>query len=346
MKPYYQDAWTQLFLGDCRQILPQLPREIVNSCVTSPPYFGLRNYGHDLQIGNERTLEEYLLNLELCFRLAADVMRDDATLWLNLGDSYARARGKGQHKPGDAGKQNYIIERSGRAANCCIPDGCKENDIIGVPWEMAFRLRSAGWHLRLDIIWEKPNVLPESVKNRPTKSHEYIFLLSKNYPYYYNQEATLEPVSPNTHMRLSQNLAKQIGSHRANGGGKTNGPMKAVGRKGMLGTPGIEKSNPSFESSVCLPVEARNKRSVWTVPTGEGLGDHTSTFPEELILPCVLAGCPPGGTVLDPFVGTGTTLAVAKRNGCKAIGIELDERSCEISAQRLSQSVLDFSEAK
>jgi DNA modification methylase len=300
----------------------------------------LRDYGHARQIGIEATLDDYIANLIACFSAVRDLLRNDGTLWLNLGDSYARA--KGQHKPGDCGKQDYIIQRGGRAANQVIPEGMKPKDLIGVPWAVAFALRSAGWWLRSDIIWHKPNVLPESVLDRPTKAHEYIFLLSKSERYYYNQEATLEPVSPNTHMRLSQNLAAQIGSHRANGGGKTNGPMKAAGRKGKLGVQGIERANESWESAVCMPVEARNKRTVWTVPTGEGLGDHTSTFPPELIKPCILAGSPPSGTVLDPFCGTGTTLMVAKQNHCRAIGIEIEEKYCEIAARRLSQEVLQF----
>lgn len=341
MRPYYEHAGITIYHGDAREVLPGVGSEYVSTCATSPPYFGLRNYGSDKQIGNESTLEEYLSALSACFSEVRRVLRDDGTLWLNLGDSYARAREKGQHKPGDCGKQNYIIERSGRAANQCIPDGMKPKDLIGIPWLAAFALRRAGWWLRCDIVWQKPNVLPESVTDRPTREHEYIFLLSKSERYYYNQEATLEPVSPNTHARLSQTIEKQIGSERANGGQKTNGNMKAVGRKLAAAGSGV-RSNESFSNSVCLQVEKRNKRTVWTVPTGEGLGEHTSTFPEELIRPCVLAGSPAGGVVLDPFCGTGTVLVVAKENGSRAIGIDVDEQSCEIAAKRLSQEVLQF----
>jgi DNA modification methylase len=220
-----------LYLGDALNILAGLPEKTVNTCVTSPPYFGLRDYGHEGQIGLEQTPDEYVAKLVEVFAQVRRVLRDDGTVWLNLGDSYARSPGKGQHKPGDAGKQNYIVERgNGRAAGMCVPNGLKEKDLIGIPWRVAFALQADGWYLRQDIIWHKPNPMPESVTDRCTKAHEYIFLLSKAPRYYYDQEAILEPTSPNTNMRLSQNLAAQIGSHRAHGGTKTNGPMKAVSR--------------------------------------------------------------------------------------------------------------------
>lgn len=338
MRPYYQEDGITIYHGDCREVLTALPVP-VDCCVTSPPYFGLRFYG-DSGIGNEASLSEYLEVLTDCIMAVHRQLSDTGTLWLNLGDSFAND-GKWGGETG--GKQSHLDDvnrkRVGREKRIT---GLKPKDLCGVPWRVALALQNAGWWLRLDIIWHKPNVLPESVTDRPTKSHEYIFLLSKSERYYYDQEATLEPVSVNTHMRLSQNLAEQIGSHRANGGGKTNGPMKAVGRKAAIGTPGIEKHNPSFDASVCMPVTARNKRSVWTVPTGEGLGDHTSTFPPALIFPCVLAGTPVAGIVLDPFCGTGTTLEVAKENGRRAIGIEIEEKYCEIAAKRLAQKVLNF----
>jgi DNA modification methylase len=339
MKPYYSEKGITIYHGDCRDVLALLPGPGPDCCVTSPPYFGLRFYG-DSGIGNESSLTQYVENLSACMMGVHERLADKGTLWLNIGDSFAND-GKWGGETG--GKQSHLDDvnrkRVGREKRVT---GQKPKDLCGVPWRIAFALQELGWWLRLDIIWHKPNVLPESVVDRPTKAHEYIFLLSKSQSYYYDQEVTLEPVSPNTHMRLSQNLAAQIGSARANGGNKTNGPMKAVGRKASIGTVGIEKHNPSFDAAVCLPVNARNKRSVWTVPTGEGLGDHTSTFPPALILPCVLAGTPPGGTVLDPFCGTGTTLAVAKENGCCAIGIEIEERYCEIAARRMAQEVLAF----
>lgn len=168
--------------------------------------------------------------------------------------------------------------------------GYKPKDLMGMPWRLALALQRDGWYLRQDIIWHKPNTMPESVRDRCTKSHEYVFLLTKSPRYFYDQIATLEPVSPNTHARLSQDLANQIGSHRANGGAKTNGPMKAVGRKASMGTPGVVKSNASFESTVVLQVSQRNKRSVWTVPSASFSEAHFATFPEALIVDMIKAG--------------------------------------------------------
>lgn len=338
MKPYYQHAGITIYCGDCREVLWTLPRGLVNCCVTSPPYFGLRFYG-ETGIGMEQTIGGYLESIGVAFKAIYAILRDDATLWLNLGDSYAND-GKCGGETG--GKQAYLDDanrqRVGRTKRVT---GLRPKNLCGVPWRVALALQDAGWNLRLDVIWHKPNVLPESVKDRPTRSHEYMFLMSKSEDYYYNQEATLEAVNLNTHARLSQNVEAQIGSERANGGQKTNGNMKAVGRKLACAGSG-NRSNESFSNAVCMQVEMRNKRSVWTVPTGEGLGDHTSTFPEDLIRPCILASCPHGGTVLDPFCGTGTTLAVAKHNHCRAIGIETEEKYCEIAAKRLSQEVFQF----
>ena len=338
MKPYYEHAGITIYHGDCREILPTLA---FDSCVTSPPYFGLRFYG-EKGIGMERCLAEYLEVVTSALMLVRDSISDSGVMWLNLGDCHAND-GKWGGETG--GKQVYLDEanrkRVGRGKRVT---GLKPKDLCGVPWRVALRLQELGWWLRLDCIWHKPNVLPESVKDRPTKAHEYVFLLSKAAQYYYDLEATLEPVSVNTHARLSQNVEAQIGSERANGGQKTNGNMKAVGRKLAPAGSGI-RSNESFSSAVCLKVEMRNKRSVWTVSTGVGLGDHTSTYPAELIRPCVLSATPAGGIVCDPFAGTGTTLLVAKQNNRRAIGIEIEERYCEIAAKRLSQEVFDFSPA-
>jgi len=244
----------------------------------------------------------------------------------------------------------------------------KPKDLCGIPWMLAFALRADGWYLRQDIIWHKPNPMPESVTDRCTKAHEYIFLMSKSQKYHYDQEATLEPTSPNTNARLSQKVEAQIGSERANGGQKTNGNMKAVGRSSWHGSEfhtgktgdhqlgrsqkdrklaeegsGI-KSNDSFSNAVCLLVEKRNKRSVWTVATESFSEAHFATFPTELIKPCILAGCPSGGTVLDPFAGSGTTMQVARSLHCKSIGIELNPEYIEIAKRRLRQDVLDFNQ--
>ena len=243
--------------------------------------------------------------------------------------------------------------------------GIKPKDLCGIPWMLAFALRADGWYLRQDIIWSKPNPMPESVTDRCTKAHEYIFLMSKRERYYFDQEAILEPVSANTHARLSQDLERQIGSERAHAGGKTNGNMKAVarsraswngskfdderdlkirpntGRKRAEVGSGI-KNNDSMAEALALQVDARNKRSVWNVNVQGFAEAHFATFPEELIKPCILAGCPAGGTVLDPFGGSGTTGLVARDNGCKAILIELNPDYIEIAKRRLSQEVLNF----
>jgi len=252
-------------------------------------------------------------------------------------------------------------DRRGKKQN-----GLKEKDLCGIPWMLAFALREDGWYLRQDIIWSKPNPMPESVTDRCTKAHEYIFLLSKSERYYYNQEAILEPVSPNTHARLAQDVEAQIGSERAHAGGKTNGNMKAVGRQPQpswngsdfssqrkreihpnigrkMAEPGSGiKNNDSFNDACCLRVEERNRRSVWTVTTQPFPEAHFATFPEDLIKPCILAGCPQGGTVLDPFGGSGTTGKVAKDLHCKAILVELSADYIEIAKRRLSQHVFDF----
>jgi DNA modification methylase len=318
--------------------LPALGENAFDSCVTSPPYFGLRWYG-DSGIGMENSLEAYMGGLIERLMAVRKGLSESGSMWLNLGDSYAND-GKWGGETG--GKQAYLDDatrkRVGRERRTT---GLKPKDICGVPWRAALALQDYGWWLRLDCIWNKPNVLPESVADRPTKCHEYVFLLSKSARYYYDINATLEPVSPNTHARLSQDVERQIGSERANGGQKFNGNMKAVGRKLAAAGSGV-RSNESFSNAVCMKVEMRNKRSVWTVPTGEGVGDHTSTFPPDLIRPLVLASTPAGGTVLDPFCGTGTTLLVAKEHNRRSIGIEVQEKYCELAAKRLAQEVFEF----
>jgi len=337
MKPYYSEDGITIYHGDCRDILLYLPPRTLHCCVTSPPYWGLRFYEGASDLGLESSPQEYISRMSWIFRQVYRSLVDGSTLWLNLGDSY----GSGTHAFRPPSKCSAVGGwRS--TANQLNRNGYPAKQLVGVPWRLAFALQERGWFLRQDIIWAKPNPMPESVTDRCTKAHEYIFLLAKGRKYFYDQEAILEPVSPNTHMRLSQNLAAQIGSYRANGGGKTNGPMKAVGRKAKNGAVGVEKHNASFDASVCMPVVERNKRSVWTIGTGEGLEMHTATFPEELVKPCVLAGCPVDGAVLDPFCGTGTTLKVAKELGRRAVGIEIEEKYCEIAAKRLGQKVLEF----
>lgn len=352
---------TKIIQGDCREVLKTLPDGSVDCCVTSPPYFNLRDYGVGGQIGLEQTPDAYVAELVAVFREVRRVLRDDGTLWLNLGDSYARQAGNdrnkitdGSFRTGRTGKSHLLF----RDGNNRPPEGLKEKDLIGIPWRVAFALQADGWYLRQDIIWHKPNPMPESVTDRCTKAHEYVFLLSKSERYYFDQESILEPCSPSTHVRLSQDVQNQIGSARVPG--KTNGNMKAVGRKSWKGSefhtgktaehqlgraqsdrtydPGADnKNNLSFDAAMSIMPEKRNKRSVWTVATQGYKGAHFATFPPALIAPMILAGCPVGGTVLDPFGGSGTTGEVSESLGRNSILIELNPDYIELQKKRTAQ---------
>jgi DNA modification methylase len=305
----------EILNGDCIEMMKTLPDRSVNCCVTSPPYFGLRDYGHEGQIGLEETPDAFVQKMVEVFREVNRVLRDDGTLWLNLGDSYA---GSGKGRNGDGSPNVDPLSKQATSAGTIIgkliksqtPD-CKPKDLIGIPWRVAFALQADGWYLRQDIIWHKPNPMPESVTDRCTKAHEYIFLLSKSARYFYDAEAIKEPSASSSIARLSQpNLESQVGSARVPG--KTNGNMKAVGG------------------------EMRNPRSVWTVNTQPYKGAHFATFPLNLIRPCILAGCPAGGTVLDPFGGSGTTGQVAMEEGRKSILCELNPEYVQLMNQRLN----------
>ncbi len=310
--------------GDCRETMQRWAASGVRAqmCVTSPPYFQLRDYGVEGQIGLEQTPEKYIAAMVEVFRCVRDVLADDGTLWLNIGDSYASG--------GRGGGGSFMKERGDKAwagrgdatGWRSPPAGIKHKDLIGIPWMLAFALRADGWYLRQEIIWHKPNPMPESVTDRCTKAHESLFLLAKKSTYYFNAEAILEPVSPNTHARLSQNVQAQIGSIRANGGAKTNGNMKAVGRKFDPGAG--NKNNERFDAAMAIMPNRRNKRSVWNVATRSYKGAHFATFPPALIEPCILAGSRPGDIVLDPFMGSGTTAAVALQHGRQYLGCELN----------------------
>lgn len=361
MTPYYQDNFTTLYQGDCRDVLKSLPDESVNCVVTSPPYWNLRDYKVDGQIGLEKSMFEHIEILVDVFREVKRVLRSDGTLWLNYGDAYAQG-GKAattEELEADATRakeKNYSTQAYAgyegwqRASGTAQKSGLKAKNLLGLPWRLAFALQDDGWILRSDIIWNKLNPLPESVVDRPTKTHEYLFLLAKSQRYYYNAEAILEDVSPNTHARISQNVAAQIGSARAHAGGKTNGNMKAVVRK-----PGVHpkaamnaegsRQNESFSSATVLKVEKRNKRTVWNVACKGYPDAHFATFPPDLIRPCILAGCPVGGVVLDPFAGSGTTLQVAMELQCKSVGIELSKDYCELIKKRFRQPSLLMAEA-
>jgi DNA modification methylase len=289
--------------GDCIQSLKSLPEGIVNTCVTSPPYYGLRDYGEQGQVGLEQTPEEYVQKLVEVFREVKRVLRDDGTLWLNLGDSYS---GSGKGPAGNLGKTHNEREMTHTHVSGKVPDGLKPKDLIGIPWMVAFALRNDGWYLRQDIIWHKPNPMPESVTDRCTKSHEYIFLLSKSKTYYYDAESIKEPVKQDWGTR-----------------DRTNGKYHNAGT-GLNPHTGLQKS-----------YEKANKRSVWSITTKPFHGAHFATFPPDLIEPCVIAGSPEGGIVLDPFFGSGTTGLVAMRNNRKYLGCELNSEYISIANERL-----------
>jgi len=287
MTIYFADDWTTLYVADVLDGLAELPDGSVHCCVTSPPYWGLRDYGTDGQLGLESTPEEYVENMVKVFREVRRVLRDDGTLWLNLGDSYYNYR---PMKKGDNRAHAFGTERdcfrglpddnSGTKRGRVVA-GLKEKDLVGIPWRVAFALQADGWWLRSDIIWAKPNPMPESVRDRPTKAHEYIFLLTKAERYFYDADAVAEPST------------------------------------GQNGT--------------------RNRRTVWTITTKPYPEAHFAVFPPELPEICIKAGCPEGGTVLDPFAGAGTTLMVALRLGRKSIGIEINGEYAKLSMKRIVQ---------
>tara|TARA_B100001113_G_scaffold69510_1_gene53808 strand:- start:9027 stop:9971 length:945 start_codon:yes stop_codon:yes gene_type:complete len=303
---------TVLF-GDCRDTLSTLKAQITTGiaerprmCVTSPPYYGLRDYGgEENQIGMEQSPEEFVQELVSVFSKVRDVLTDDGTLWLNIGDSYYNYRSDGNYPQQSVSKTRQDLPQSTPVRGNKLK-GYKSKDLIGIPWMLAFALRADGWYLRQDIIWHKPNPMPESVKDRCTKSHEYIFLLSKSQKYYYDNEAIKEP-------------AKDWGT-RDRSKGKYHNPGT-----GLSPHSGLEKS-----------YEKKNKRSVWSVTKKPYKGAHFATYPPELIRPCILAGSERGDIVLDPFLGSGTTAMVAKDLGRSYIGCELNEDYASLQSARIS----------
>lgn len=300
--------------GDCREIMRKWAFDGIKAqtCITSPPYYGLRDYGHDGQIGLEETPEQYIEAMVDVFRCVRDVLADNGTVWLNIGDSYYNYRpGKGQAlvKQSVANNKQDLPDSCARRGNKL--EGLKEKDLIGIPWMLAFALRADGWYLRQDIIWHKPNPMPESMRDRCTKSHEYIFLLSKSQNYYFDQDSIKEPVKQDWGVR-----------------DRSNGKYHNEG-SGLQPHSGLEKS-----------YEMANKRSVWTVNTKPYSGAHFAVFPQELIEPCVLAGAPIDGIVLDPFMGSGTTAQVAQELGRKYIGCEINHNYKQLQDNRLAQQCL------
>ena len=298
-----------ILFGDCRETLKQFD-EKARVCVTSPPYYGLRDYGgENNQIGMEQTPEDYVEEMVKVFRLVRDCLTDDGTLWLNIGDSYYNYRSDGNYPKQTVSKTRQDLPTKTPVRGNKL-EGYKSKDLIGIPWLLAFALRKDGWYLRQDIIWHKPNPMPESVKDRCTKAHEYIFLLSKNKNYYYNNEAIKEPVKQDWGTR-----------------DRTNGKYHNEGT-GLQPHSGLTKSYTK-----------KNKRSVWSVTKKPYKGAHFATFPPELIEPCIKAGSEVGDIILDPFMGSGTTAMVAKMLDRYYIGCELHEDYGNLIQERVPINV-------
>lgn len=331
----------KIAVSDSVEYLRGLPDDCVDCCVTSPPYYGLRDYGVDGQIGLEATPEEYVGRLLDVFREVRRVLKPSGTIWVIIGDSYAGS-GKGAWKNKDAPKEFFIPnpgDPQTRMPNTW--NGIKPKDLIGIPWLLAFALRADGWYLRQDIIWSKPNGMPESVRDRCAKSHEYVFLLSKSSRYYFDADAIKTPAKDSTIRRVAQDVDHQAVSSRTR---KTNGTMKAVigGRKRQkqnefLAPDDPMKRNNSFREYEYAPYA--NKRSVWEVPTMPFKEAHFAVYPVKLIVDCIKAGCPEGGIVLDPFMGSGTTALVARKLNRHFVGCELNPEYVQIADDRLKNEI-------
>ena len=311
-----------IICGEARSALSKIESGSVRCCVTSPPYYRLRDYGSEGQIGLEHTPEQYIQKLVKVFQEVRRVLSDDGTLWVNIGDSYA---GSGK---GSAAYPDQLSEKQrSNAGMCgakkvlqCDTSSYKRKDLIGIPWMLAFALRADGWYLRQDIIWAKPNPMPESVKDRCTKSHEYIFLLTKSPRYYFDAEAIKEPVAESTIRRCEHGDGPRYC-------GKKYETMSEIFYR--------TKSRNMYKTR-----SHRNKRDVWTVAIRGYKGAHFATFPEQLITPCILAGTEAGDTVLDPFSGAGTTGIAALRNGRSYIGIEINPSYTELQEQRIKEEIM------
>ena len=311
--------------GDCRDTMRRWAAAGIKAqtCVTSPPYYGLRDYGHEGQIGLEETPEEYIKAMVEVFRCVWDVLEDDGTLWLNIGDSYARQGGKHSDQPRNwdgREKDPGAMHATRHVDN--LGEQYKPKDLIGIPWMLAFALRADGWYLRQDIIWHKPNPMPESVRDRCTKAHEYIFLMSKSQKYHYDADAMKEEATS--------------GATGAAASFKRTDSKRELAIPGQgVGTHRPDRDDESYN-------ETRNKRSVWTVPVKPYAGAHFAVFPSDLIEPCILAGAPVGGIVLDPFMGSGTTAQVAQDLGRQYLGCELNTEYEALQKKRLSQLSLEL----
>jgi DNA modification methylase len=334
----------RILQGDCRDVLKTLPDESVNCVVTSPPYWRQRDYGHPGQLGLERTPEEYITKLVGIFAECRRILKPRGTCWVNLGDKWASG--------GNGGGGSLMEDRGPAWAHAkdtkgwrSQPTGYKDKDLVGVPWMFAFAARAEGWYLRQCNVWAKPNCMPESVTDRSTAAHEYVFHLTKNNDYWYDAEAARTPSTPGTETRLQQNVEAQEGSARANGGAKTNGPMKAVSRKVAAGNARTTAAAaPGIDDRKHQDYGGANLRSVWWVSPAQYREGHYAVMPDTIAEICITAGCPIGGTVLDPFGGAGTTGLVADRMGRNAILIELNPEYAEMAKRRITNDSPLFAE--
>jgi len=305
-----------IYNADCLDALRALPDESVHCCVTSPPYYGLRDYGVDGQIGRETTPEQYIERLMIVFRELRRVLRSDGTFWLNISDTYCGTSNKGINTD-----PKYPNGRTGQGVSVARQvQGCKPKDLIGIPWLLAFALRNDGWYLRNDIIWEKGNPMPESVRDRCSRSYEHVFLLTKSKKYYFDKLAIAEPIAATTAARMKRGRSE---NHKYKNGSP--GQMRqGLNRPITAGT---------YTDDMISPV--RNKRDVWHINTVSYSGSHFAVFPLKLAETCILAGCPENGVVIDPFLGSGTTALVAKQNNRHYIGIELNAEYCDLARERI-----------
>jgi len=292
--PFLSDPDFTLWLGDALTATRQLPSQSVNCCITSPPYWNLRDYRDDKQLGREETPQKYVEALVEVFAEVRRVLRDDGTLWLNLGDTYAN------------------------------------KELVGIPWRVAFALKAAGWWLRCDVIWHKPNPMPSSATDRCTVAHEYLFHFAKSEVYYFDADAIREEA-------LWERWGDQTTGKGSMGWIKPGEKRELVKRRTVREGVDTNGGGQGTGAITLTEGQGKNKRSVWTVPTESNPDPHYATFPQALIEPCVLAGCPENGTIFDPFIGSGTTALVARRLGRKCIGIEISQESCEIAARRTQQ---------
>lgn len=319
MQPdFYNHAGVRIINADCRDALRVMEPESVDCCITSPPYWALRDYGVSGQIGLEDSLEQFVAEMVVVFEEVRRVLRPTGTLWLNLGDTHAN---DGRWGGSSGGKMNMRANGAPAIRNKRV-SGLKPKDLCGVPWRVAFALQAAGWWLRSDIVWHKPTAMPESVQDRPTRDHEFIFLLAKSARYFYDADAIKVPTSGTSHERkprVSNNKASSADEQKVRG-------------------------NLRYADAIRGTVERRNIRTVWKVSAEKFEGAHFATFPTALVKPMVLAGCPAGGVVLDPFAGAGTTMLVAKELGRRAIGVELNPEYCAMAVERLKQDSLPLTE--